>query len=258
VSRLLADLGLTVVEPEVGELVTSLDMAGCSLTVVFLDDELERLWCAAADTPAYRKRAAARTEQTTRRAVIRATSEATSKAVTRGTPESQACARSVVRALESMSTAVHEAEAELGRIDAVAGDGDHGRGMVKGVDAAVAAANGAAGGAGAGSTLTAAGGAFAAEAGGTSGVLWGAVLVAIGGCWGDDVAPADADIVRGLTDGLDSLCQLGGARLGDKTMVDAYVPFVDALRIEIGNVAGLPGAWGIARLASRPHVIRSP
>ena len=250
VSRLLADRGLTVVEPEVGELVTSLDMAGCSLTVVFLDDELERLWCAAADTPAYRKRAAARTEQTTRRAVIRATSEATSKAVTRGTPESHACARSVVRALESMSTAVHEAEAELGRIDAVAGDGDHGRGMVKGVDAAVATANRAAGGgAGAGSTLTAAGEAFAAEAGGTSGVLWGAVLVAVGGCWGDDVAPTDADIVRGLTDGLDSLCQLGGARLGDKTMVDAYVPFVDALRIEIGNVAGLPGAWEIAAQA---------
>jgi len=63
------------------------------------------------------------------------------------------------------------------------------------------------------------------------------------------VAPADADIVRGLTDGLDSLCQLGGARLGDKTMVDAYVPFVDALRIEIGNVAGLPGAWEIAAQA---------
>ena len=32
-----------MVEPEVGELVTSLDMAGCSLTLVFLDDELERL-----------------------------------------------------------------------------------------------------------------------------------------------------------------------------------------------------------------------
>ena len=41
VGRLLRERGLTIVEPEVGELVTSLDMAGCSLTLIWLDDELE-------------------------------------------------------------------------------------------------------------------------------------------------------------------------------------------------------------------------
>ena len=55
VAALLAESGHTVVQPEVGELVTSLDMAGCSLTVMWLDDELERLWTSPADTPAYRK-----------------------------------------------------------------------------------------------------------------------------------------------------------------------------------------------------------
>lgn len=55
VAARLAESGHTVVSPEVGELVTSLDMAGCSLTVMWLDDELERLWTAPADTPAYRK-----------------------------------------------------------------------------------------------------------------------------------------------------------------------------------------------------------
>src|SRR5258707_3401835 len=55
VATRLAAAGLTVVQPEVGELVTSLDMAGCSLTVTWLDDELERLWTSPADTPAYRK-----------------------------------------------------------------------------------------------------------------------------------------------------------------------------------------------------------
>ena len=54
-SALLTESGHTVVQPEVGELVTSLDMAGCSLTVMWLDDELERLWTSPADTPAYRK-----------------------------------------------------------------------------------------------------------------------------------------------------------------------------------------------------------
>ena len=54
---LLEAAGLEVVAPEVGELVTSLDMAGCSLTVAWLDDELERLWLAPADSPAFRRTA---------------------------------------------------------------------------------------------------------------------------------------------------------------------------------------------------------
>ena len=41
VAALLEDAGITPVRPEVGELVTSLDMAGLSLTLVFLDEELE-------------------------------------------------------------------------------------------------------------------------------------------------------------------------------------------------------------------------
>ena len=55
VARLLAERGYEVVEAEVGEQCTSLDMAGLSLTVLWLDDELERLWTAPCDTPAYRK-----------------------------------------------------------------------------------------------------------------------------------------------------------------------------------------------------------
>ena len=56
---LLEAAGLEVVAPEVGELVTSLDMAGCSLTVSWLDDELETLWLAPADSPAFRRTAPA-------------------------------------------------------------------------------------------------------------------------------------------------------------------------------------------------------
>lgn len=246
VSALLAERGITVVEPEVGELVTSLDMAGCSLTLVFLDDQLERLWRAPAQTPAFRKGTAMPAAVGALRGVDTA-AETTTVTTSPGTPQSQACARSVVVALERMRATVGEAEGELGRIDAVAGDGDHGRGMVKGVGAAVAAAADAADrGAGAGSTLTAAGDAFAAEAGGTSGVLWGAMLVAVGQRWGDEAAPAADVVVAGLADGLDTLRRLGGAKVGDKTMVDAYVPFVDTLRAEVDGGATLSTAWQAA------------
>src|SRR2546423_3894265 len=71
----------------------------------------------------------------------------------------------VARALREVSVVVERMEGELGRLDAVAGDGDHGRGMVRGTRAAADAASAAAAaGAGAGTVLTAAGDAWAARA----------------------------------------------------------------------------------------------
>ena len=50
----LAKHGITVRRSLVGNYVTSLDMAGCSLTVTLLDRELDGLWDAAVHTPALR------------------------------------------------------------------------------------------------------------------------------------------------------------------------------------------------------------
>ena len=50
----LAKHGIAVRRALVGNYVTSLDMAGCSLTVTLLDRELERFWDAAVHTPALR------------------------------------------------------------------------------------------------------------------------------------------------------------------------------------------------------------
>jgi phosphoenolpyruvate---glycerone phosphotransferase subunit DhaK len=46
--------GVKIARSLVGSYVTSLDMAGCSLTVTALDDEIARLWDAPAHTPALR------------------------------------------------------------------------------------------------------------------------------------------------------------------------------------------------------------
>jgi dihydroxyacetone kinase len=242
VSRLLAEQGLEVVEPEVGELVTSLDMAGCSLTLVFLDDELERFWCAPADTPAYRKGRANQTAGVRRHAVSHETVDGHGHV---GSAGSQRCGRTVVAALEAMAESLGHAEHELGRIDAVAGDGDHGRGMVKGISAAVEAAEQGAGrGAGAGSVLRAAGEAWAAKAGGTSGVLWGAALGAVGERLGDDgPRPSDEDVADAVRAGLEAMQRLGKAQVGDKTMLDAFVPFVDVLSKTVASGEPLSTAW---------------
>ncbi|HEY0791827.1 MAG TPA: dihydroxyacetone kinase subunit DhaK [Chthoniobacterales bacterium] len=52
--RLLQDRGVTVARCLVGPYITSLEMAGTSLTVLRMDDELKRLWDAPVHTPALR------------------------------------------------------------------------------------------------------------------------------------------------------------------------------------------------------------
>ncbi|HEV7421434.1 MAG TPA: dihydroxyacetone kinase family protein, partial [Mycobacterium sp.] len=181
-ARLLRERGYEIVEPEVGELVTSLDMAGCSLTVMWLDDELEKYWTAPADTPAYRKGVAAQPDSGQRRTdAVTGTAAATPHLAELADDDGRSGGGLVARALDAMAAMLADAEDELGRIDAVAGDGDHGRGMVKGSSAARdAAARAVRDGAGQGSVLTVAGKEWAAKAGGTSGVLWGAMLSALG------------------------------------------------------------------------------
>jgi dihydroxyacetone kinase-like protein len=54
VDRLLAKAGIPVARSLVGNYITSLDMAGCSVTLLGLDDDLLRLWDAPVKTPALR------------------------------------------------------------------------------------------------------------------------------------------------------------------------------------------------------------
>ncbi len=54
VAKILEGRGATIARSLVGDYVTSLDMAGCSITLTKLDDELTRLWDAPVNTPALR------------------------------------------------------------------------------------------------------------------------------------------------------------------------------------------------------------
>jgi dihydroxyacetone kinase-like protein len=52
--RFLQGRGITIERRLIGNYITSLEMAGCSITLLKLDDELARLWDAPVDTPALR------------------------------------------------------------------------------------------------------------------------------------------------------------------------------------------------------------
>lgn len=247
-SALLAEAGLQVIEPEVGEFVTSLDMAGCSLSLTWLDDELEALWRAPADSPAFRKGHVA--PQASDAAVIPLSQPAAAPLV-QGSPAAQRAGRCIAGLMRQLAEALAGAEEELGRIDAQAGDGDHGQGMARGSEAAAQAAAAAAqAGAGAGTVLALAGDAWADRAGGTSGALWGVALRAWGQVLTDQEAPSAQTVASGAEAALAAVVRLGGAQPGDKTLVDALVPFARTLAARVAAGDSLPGAWDRAAVAA--------
>ncbi len=248
IARLLDDAGLVQVHPEIGEFATSFEMAGVSLSLMWLDDELEQSWCAPAAAPGYRRGAIT----TTVAAVVADAPVQADERLARGSGTSREAAAVLVRALREVRRRLDEEVDELGRLDAIAGDGDHGIGMQRGITAAVGAAEAAAeAGAGAGTVLTRAADAWADRAGGTSGALWGRFLRAAGELIGDD-AGIDADaLVAATRAAVAAVAEAGGAEAGDKTMLDAMLPFADRLADGVGSGHSPLEAWRVATVAAQ-------
>lgn len=252
--RLLAERdAITIVEPEVGELVTSFEMAGVSLSVFWVDAELEALWATPAHAPAYRKgHALVVGERVTEAEALAAVTR-----TTEASAESRALAPLAGRLIAVIADTVDEHVDELGRLDAVAGDGDHGIGMQRGSRAAADSVDAAlADGAGLASLLSAAGDAWADRAGGTSGALWGTILTSVGRELGDTEVPDAARLARAVTAASDAVMRVGGAQPGDKTMVDALVALAESFAAEVASGASLEDA-AVAASAHSTTVARA-
>lgn len=227
--------GVEMADCECGELVTSLDMAGVSLSLFWLDEELEAFWSAPADSPAYR-----RGSITAPPAVTQGDAQAAA-ARPKANPEPAAPLRSAnltepQRALlarfAAVETVLSQRVDELGALDAVAGDGDHGLGMLRGIQGANTAVHRAlARGGGSGEALMEAGEAWSDHGGGTSGALWGGGLLAAGQALAS--APQlneHQQVVTAVNAALQAVRDLGRAAVGDKTMLDALEPFHSRLQ----------------------------
>ncbi|MDQ1082708.1 MULTISPECIES: dihydroxyacetone kinase family protein [Microbacterium] len=251
VRRHLLARGYDLVAPQVGEFVTSFEMAGVSLTLVWLTDELEAAWCAPVWTPSLRTGATPPPDATRLADDVEGT--AVDEPVDGGDATSdrdRALAMAVSRAFAAGAAAIDAEVDDLGRLDSIAGDGDHGIGMQRGITAAASAAalsvrhsKGLAG------TLDAAGRAWAEKAGGTSGALWGLGLRTAAAHLSRCDDATEADIATAVAAGIAAIREKGGARVGDKTMVDAAAPFAKALAARGGDRSA---AWlAAAGAASR-------
>ena len=124
--------------------------------------------------------------------------------------------------LQALVTRFTAAEDDLNTLDAATGDGDHGSTILRGLRAAAAAPEDA---------VTA----FRTATGGASGSLFAQVLGAL--IAAQDGTPLAEALSRAAT----RIAQIGQAKPGDKTMLDALIPAAEAAP------GGLPAAIAAAQ-----------
>ncbi|MFD9431050.1 dihydroxyacetone kinase subunit DhaL [Streptomyces sp. NPDC060002] len=127
----------------------------------------------------------------------------------------------------------------LTALDSPIGDADHGSNLRRGFTAVNAALEKEAPET-PGAVLVLAGRSLISTVGGASGPLYGTLLRRTGKALGDAAEVDEERFAEALRTGVDAVMQLGGAAPGDKTMIDALVPAVDAL----------PDGFGAARTAA--------
>ncbi len=232
---------VTVEGAMVGTLVSALNMRGFSVSVTALEPGWARWFRASTGTPALPPVEDA--AEGGRRAA--ATADAA--------PAAPAPAGAIPRdgILEALSARAHGLHDALTRLDQAAGDGDFGDNFVGGLTRARARVR--RGGDAAG--LTAAATAFLDDVGGTSGPLYGLLFQELAAhlAEAEDGSATEA-VGRGLAGALRAIQRVGGAELGDRTMVDALAPAAavpsGASLIE-ATAAAAEGARSTATLTAR-------
>jgi phosphoenolpyruvate---glycerone phosphotransferase subunit DhaL len=156
------------------------------------------------------------------------------------------------RWLGSAAEAVEGEAARLTELDAAIGDADHGSNLLRGFRAVVAElekeppTTPAA-------VLTTAGRQLISKVGGASGPLYGTLLRRTGKALGDAPETGRVQLAEALGAGVAAVAQLGGAKAGDKTMLDALEPAVAALATsyDAAAEAAEEGATGTVPLQAR-------
>ena len=213
VLRQLADKGVVVRRAMVGTYVTSVNMAGVSLTLTSVGDatdQLVELLDAATDAPGWPRVLGGQDAPATYRPAVTSFDD--------DLPESG----EENRWLSDFVARVQGSVDDLTELDRLAGDGDFGQNMdaaFGGIDLPLLGPDAR--------VLEALGHRLLIRAGGTSGAVLGTLFRELGQAMED----AD-DPVAGLAAGLDAahraITDLGGARQGDNTLIDALVPAAEA------------------------------
>ena len=143
--------------------------------------------------------------------------------------------------IRAYASVIAEHRAELVRLDTAIGDGDHGTNMDRGMRKAVEKLDGTEG-EDIGALLKAVGMALVSSVGGAAGPLYGTLFLQMGMASAGREELDLAGWTAALEAGVKGVQARGKAEPGDKTMVDALLPALEALRAAGGEGSGLADA----------------
>ncbi|WP_327358549.1 dihydroxyacetone kinase subunit DhaL [Streptomyces sp. NBC_01304] len=156
------------------------------------------------------------------------------------------------RWMTATAEAVEREADRLTELDSQIGDADHGSNMRRGFHEVTRILQTEAPDS-PGAVLTLAGRQLISKVGGASGPLYGTLLRRTGKALGDAAEVSAGQLCVALREGVDAVAALGGATPGDKTMLDALFPAVDAMEKSFGaaRAAAEEGALATIPLQAR-------
>jgi dihydroxyacetone kinase len=225
--------GYTVERIYAGTFLSSLDMAGISISVLGVNDERLGWLDAPTTAPSWPNVPKRRPGKAEARITNRMSAEVRRSI---GEEARTGAGRRLARAIGAACQALIEAEEELTEMDRATGDGDLGASMrraamaVRNTMDSYPLTNVAA-------TLKALGHDLQREMGGSSGPLYGVFFLRCGNVLESSRTSRLAQWVEAVDQGCQAVSELGGAKPGDRTMLDALAPFVKSLKDARGELS---------------------
>ncbi|GGE10984.1 dihydroxyacetone kinase [Aureimonas endophytica] len=233
--------GLEVERIFAGTFLTAIEMAGCSLSLLKLDEAM----LAALDAPASAAAWPGRGARPPAEPPVLAFAHAGAPDLAAGAADPR-----LVAAIRAAAERLIGEEERLTELDRAVGDGDLGANLARGARA-VLAELGTYENRSAAAVLRALSATLRRTVGGTSGALYAAGLLRAAGALEGKAAPGAGDWAGALAAGAGAIATLGDAKIGDRTMLDALLPAAERL----GGAA--PGDLAAAVSAARDGAARS-
>jgi triose/dihydroxyacetone kinase / FAD-AMP lyase (cyclizing) len=250
--RYLAERGIEVERAWAGTFLSALEMAGVSLTLLRLDAQRLAWLDAAAQTSAWPGLSGRVAREVS--AAVPDTPEETAKGASTPRLAADSMLRSVI---DAVCTCLIGAEPVLTEMDQRVGDGDLGISLARGARAILHEIDTYPADAHPGAVLLAMSATTRRVVGGTSGPLYAALLLRAGSVL-DQAETANAKRwADAFAAGVAALMELGGAKAGERTMVDALLPAVDALQIALAQSASTGDAMQAAVEAATAGAART-
>jgi triose/dihydroxyacetone kinase / FAD-AMP lyase (cyclizing) len=236
--------GMKIERAWAGTLLSALNMPGCSISLMRVDDAALALLDAPTEAHAWPGGGTVNSDIR-----IEVPAGPVSSSEDSSTSSAQRWIDAILPALQSVADALIANEPKLTELDSLAGDGDLGASMKRAAQAILevpAASLGSPQGA-----LSSLSAALRRAIAGSSGPFYATALMRASRQFDGVGEPQPRDWAAAFKEAVQSISDLGGAKAGDRTMLDALIPAADTFAASLEANASVHDAWAAAVAAAQ-------